>query len=442
MRRRVDRPPPRPVPLVAAAALRRSGGGIGGGGVADLEVPGGRGGAPGVGGGHADGPCPIEGEESDDDEGFEAAYAEGDVAPSKWVNRRVELAVRCAVRHVNMEGLSDGRSMKAILAQLSPRTLALVRGDERSTEAMRSHSAGPAASGPPVHAPRNGESIDGSSHKSAYVKLSDAVLRSAEGRVRKVGRTRLQGSTVCSTRRMRAEPPPPRGRPPPRQPRRRRPPGRRRPRRRRRPRGGGLLEPAPRGAARRLHLRHRAAARWAERALSQAPRPSLVARSTMSRRASGLALKQQLAKSESTEFVDGALVINGRIRVKKNGAGKLLLEGATARPARARAPVRAGAGDLSRCDGRTGGHSVCVCVLCAGAERGEERERAAKQYQSLSPVPCGKANGSATVYARLILAPDRQAAGMISNLRLHVVTWREWYSIRHTTMGRSTETTN
>ena len=86
------------------------------------------------------------------------------------------MAVRCQVRTVSLEGLSDGRSIKAILAQVSPHKLVLVNGDEASTSHLLEHCK--AAFGQDeVFAPVDGDMIDGSSHSSAYtVKLSDGML--------------------------------------------------------------------------------------------------------------------------------------------------------------------------------------------------------------------------------------------------------------------------
>ena len=56
-----------------------------------------------------------------------------DEAPFKWVARQAQVAVRCAVRCIHAEGLSDGRSMATMLAQMAPFKTVIVRGDAAST---------------------------------------------------------------------------------------------------------------------------------------------------------------------------------------------------------------------------------------------------------------------------------------------------------------------
>ena len=122
--------------------------------------------------------------DEDDDDAAELGAASGnvedaaaDAPPSKWVSRRVNVAVRCQVRMVGMEGRSDGRSIKAILTQVEPHTLVLVNGDAASTDHLAEHCREGAAAGQRVVAPEAGERVDGSSNSSAYtIKLSDAML--------------------------------------------------------------------------------------------------------------------------------------------------------------------------------------------------------------------------------------------------------------------------
>jgi hypothetical protein len=61
-------------------------------------------------------------------EGGDGADGGEVVVPSKWAWRESEVAVRCAVRCVNMAGLSDGRSMRAILTQIAPHKHAAASG--------------------------------------------------------------------------------------------------------------------------------------------------------------------------------------------------------------------------------------------------------------------------------------------------------------------------
>ena len=48
--------------------------------------------------------------------------------PFVWTERELRVRVRCRVRRVEMLGVTDGRSLKALVAQLNPLKLALVGG--------------------------------------------------------------------------------------------------------------------------------------------------------------------------------------------------------------------------------------------------------------------------------------------------------------------------
>ena len=124
----------------------------------------------------------------DDDNAEDDGDANGEDGgvPSKWVSRDMITNVRCAVRSVNLSGLSDGRSIKAIISQLQPHKIILVRGSESTTDhlnefcrtAVQASGAISASVDDRVFAPSVGVSVDGSSGNSAYtIKLSDAVIK-------------------------------------------------------------------------------------------------------------------------------------------------------------------------------------------------------------------------------------------------------------------------
>lgn len=46
-----------------------------------------------------------------------------DETPTKYTSKDETLSVNCVLRYVDLEGLSDGRSMKTILPQIAPRKL-------------------------------------------------------------------------------------------------------------------------------------------------------------------------------------------------------------------------------------------------------------------------------------------------------------------------------
>lgn len=46
-----------------------------------------------------------------------------DETPTKYTSSNQQLQIACLLRYVDLEGLSDGRSMKTILPQIAPRKL-------------------------------------------------------------------------------------------------------------------------------------------------------------------------------------------------------------------------------------------------------------------------------------------------------------------------------
>ena len=105
----------------------------------------------------------------------------GDEAPFKWVATRQQMRVRCAVRCVDLGGLSDGRSMATILAQMAPQRTVLVRGDAPATAHLADEVARSAGvDGKPawVATPQLGEQLDLTSDTDVYrAKLDEALLR-------------------------------------------------------------------------------------------------------------------------------------------------------------------------------------------------------------------------------------------------------------------------
>ena len=138
-----------------------------------------------------DKPADAMDDDDDDDGDFAAAsrrplqLAQLDVAPRsesgapcKWVGRVATLAVKCAVRFVDMEGLSDGRSTKTILRDVAPRRLVLVGADDAATAHLAEYCEGDAAL-PHVATPAVGVSVDATSDTNVYkLKLSDELFTS------------------------------------------------------------------------------------------------------------------------------------------------------------------------------------------------------------------------------------------------------------------------
>ena len=316
-------------PAAGASALARGrvgvdggAGGGGGGGLGDLDDDDDDAYDDVMGIGDAELTLSLEDEDEDEANGL---------PPSKWVGRTVELPVRCAVRAVNMEGLSDGRSIKAILSQLMPHTVAIVRGDDASTEHLAEHcrgAIGSAASTHRVFAPTIGETVDGSSHKSAYtIKLSDSLLQgltpshigayeiarvagvldvpnaaaaaaaTAMAATATAAAASSAGASGASTIAVAAS--------------------------------GAMVDPSTQAASAIVPLRAGLSGVLEPHAAGSEP-PGGGSVHFVSQGEVRLAeLKQLLSRAgEQTEFVDGALVVNSTVRVRKDGAQRLLIEGA------------------------------------------------------------------------------------------------------------------
>ncbi|KAK3263037.1 hypothetical protein CYMTET_28139 [Cymbomonas tetramitiformis] len=100
-------------------------------------------------------------------------------APTKIVELKAHVVVRCAVLYVEYEGRSDGRSVKTLLSHISPRQLVLVHGTAAATEHLSEHCRRnlPQVS---VHGPEALQEIDCSSGCAAYnVKFPEELVNSA-----------------------------------------------------------------------------------------------------------------------------------------------------------------------------------------------------------------------------------------------------------------------
>ena len=99
--------------------------------------------------------------------------------PSKCMSWDVDVAVQAKILSLDYQGLSDGLSMKKILEHVAPRRLVVVDGSPGETAAMVEYcrAAGIAKEG--VVAPEVGTSVDLSSQASVYhIKLKDAMTSS------------------------------------------------------------------------------------------------------------------------------------------------------------------------------------------------------------------------------------------------------------------------
>lgn len=98
-----------------------------------------------------------------------------DTTPSKVVSSEQTVYVKCSLLYMDFEGRSDGRSVKSILAHVSPLKLVLVHGSAEATEHLKQHCLKNVCQH--VYTPQIEESIDVTSDLCAYkVQLSEKLM--------------------------------------------------------------------------------------------------------------------------------------------------------------------------------------------------------------------------------------------------------------------------
>jgi len=99
--------------------------------------------------------------------------------PRKTILEPVEVEVRCGVQFIDLEGRSDGRSIKNIIAHLQPRKLVLVHGSDEAKTHLKNYLAQHKVK--EVLVPKNNQLIDISADTNVYsVSLRDSLLQSLE----------------------------------------------------------------------------------------------------------------------------------------------------------------------------------------------------------------------------------------------------------------------
>ncbi len=102
---------------------------------------------------------------------------EEDETPSKFISSSETIHIKSTIRYIDFEGLSDGKSIKAILQHVAPKKMILINGDEDTTtyllDFMRSLSDVPDT----IQAPDVGETIHVSTATNIYqCKLDESLF--------------------------------------------------------------------------------------------------------------------------------------------------------------------------------------------------------------------------------------------------------------------------
>jgi len=114
--------------------------------------------------------------------------------PHKLVVRTIDVPLLCSVLYLDLEGRSDGRSLRTTIKDLSPRKLVLLSGSAAAKASLRAHCLSSQLCAE-VLAPASRESVSVSSETALYrVALRDSFLQSLNFvTVRTAGRGALDG---------------------------------------------------------------------------------------------------------------------------------------------------------------------------------------------------------------------------------------------------------
>ncbi|KAI9487623.1 MAG: beta-lactamase-like protein [Benjaminiella poitrasii] len=104
-----------------------------------------------------------------------------DESPTKYTSSNEKVTIQCLLRYVDLEGLSDGRSMKTILPQIAPRKLIIVHGSQSSTEDLATACQTMDYFTKEIFTPSVGEVLNVSAATNIYrVKLTDSMVSSLQ----------------------------------------------------------------------------------------------------------------------------------------------------------------------------------------------------------------------------------------------------------------------
>jgi len=101
-------------------------------------------------------------------------------APTKLVSETREVNVRATILSVDFEGRADGKSVRTLITQTSPRRIVLVHGSVKDTKALKDQLM-TSLPGVDIDTPNAGETIECTSASATYkIRLSDALVQKAK----------------------------------------------------------------------------------------------------------------------------------------------------------------------------------------------------------------------------------------------------------------------
>ncbi|KAG4303863.1 hypothetical protein PORY_002717 [Pneumocystis oryctolagi] len=97
--------------------------------------------------------------------------------PSKMVITEEEIAIKCSVRYIDMEGLHDGKSLKTIIPMINPRKLVLINSSQEAKDNMMATCKALTSFTNDIYSPLRGEVLKiGIKLNSYNLKLSDDII--------------------------------------------------------------------------------------------------------------------------------------------------------------------------------------------------------------------------------------------------------------------------
>ncbi|KAI6135015.1 beta-lactamase-like protein [Pisolithus croceorrhizus] len=97
--------------------------------------------------------------------------------PSKFVSSEIEIQLACRLLFVDMEGLSDGRAIKAIVPQVNPRKMIIVHAPTAAARTLIESCGQIRSMTRDIYAPSMGESIQIGQHTNTFsISISDELL--------------------------------------------------------------------------------------------------------------------------------------------------------------------------------------------------------------------------------------------------------------------------
>ncbi|KAI8324141.1 hypothetical protein GQ54DRAFT_244893, partial [Martensiomyces pterosporus] len=114
----------------------------------------------------------VMGDDDEDGDDFD------DSRPTKLLKEERQVQLKCRLSFIDLEGRSDGRSVRNILVQIEPKRLVIVHGSNEGTQMLADYCRDPeVAVTKEIYTPGIGEIVNVSSGANAYsVKLTDALL--------------------------------------------------------------------------------------------------------------------------------------------------------------------------------------------------------------------------------------------------------------------------